>query len=129
MGLGSLDVYWVKLEQVSKSAPPGQFLKKGAFVIRGKKNYVRHAPLKMAVGIVFTNNELAIIGGPVEAIAKQTNADVEIVPGEVPSGRLAKEVLKILAKKFPEEKREKVLRLPLEEVQQFIPSGKGRILG
>ena len=128
MGLGSLDVYWVKPEQVSKGAPSGQFLKKGAFIIRGKKNYVRHVPLKVAIGITFENDMTLVIGGPPEAISKRAKAYVEMVPGDIPSGRLAKEIRKILAEKVPKEKQKDVLEIPLEEIQQFIPSGKGRIL-
>ena len=128
MGLGSLDVYWVKPEQVSKGAPSGQFLKKGAFIIRGKKNYVRHASLRVAIGVTFKDGEVLVIGGPPEAISRQTKAYVEIVPGDTPSGRLAKEIRKILAEKVPKERRKDVLEIPLEEIQQFIPSGKGRIV-
>ena len=128
MGLGSLDVYWVKPEQVSKSAPPGQFLKKGAFVIRGKKNYVRHVPLRTAVGITFKNGQPLIIGGPTEAISKQTDIYVEIVPGDTSSGRLAKQIVKTLVEKLPKENRKRILKIPIDEVQSFIPSGKGRIL-
>ena len=128
MGLSSLDVYWVKPEQVGKGAPSGQFLKKGAFIIRGKKNYVRHASLKVAIGVTFKDGEVLVIGGPPEAISRQTKAYVEITPGDVPSGRLAKEIRKILAKKVPKERRKDVLEVPLEDIQQFIPSGKGRIV-
>lgn len=128
MGLGSLDVYWVKPEQVSKTAPSGQSLKKGAFVIRGKKNYVRHAPLKVAIGITLKNSELRVIGGPTEAVSKQTNIYVEIVPGDNPSGRLAKEIIRVLAEQAPRDAKRRVLELPIEEIQQFIPSGKGRIV-
>ncbi len=128
MGLGSLDVYWVKPEQVSKGAPSGQFLKKGAFIIRGKKNYVRHVPLRIAIGIVFKDGMALVVGGPPQAISKQTKVYVEIAPGDIPSGRLAKEIRKILAEKVPKEKREEVLGVPLEEIQHFIPSGKGRIV-
>jgi len=128
MELGSLDVYWIKPEQVSKSAPPGQFLKKGAFIIRGKKNYVRHVPLRTAVGLKFKNEEPMVIGGPVEAVSKQTDIYLEIVPGDIPSGRLAKQTLKLLIEKLPKEKCKKISNILVNELQSFIPSGKGRIL-
>ena len=128
MGLGSLDVYWVKPEQVSKTAPPGQFLKKGAFIIRGKKNYVRHVPLRTAIGLKFKDGEPMIIGGPVEAVSEQTNVYVEIAPGDIPSGRLAKQILRILAEKLPKDKRVGISGNLVNEIQLFIPSGKGKIL-
>lgn len=40
-GLGVLDVFYVLPEQVSKEAQTGEFLPKGAFMIRGKTTYVR----------------------------------------------------------------------------------------
>ena len=39
-GIGA-DVYWVLPEQVSTKAKAGEFAKKGAFIISGKRNYVR----------------------------------------------------------------------------------------
>ncbi|MDD3985980.1 MAG: ribosome rescue protein RqcH, partial [Methanobacterium sp.] len=38
-GLGSADVYWVHPEQVSKTPQTGEFVTKGAFIIRGSRNY------------------------------------------------------------------------------------------
>ena len=103
-------------------------MKKGAFVVRGKKNYVRHVPLRIAVGITFRNGQPLIIGGPTEAISNQTDIYVEIVPGDTPSGRLAKQIVKTLIEKLPKETRKRILKIPIDEVQSFIPSGKGRIL-
>ena len=40
-GLGSADVYWVNPDQVSKTPQSGEFLTKGAFIIRGARNYIR----------------------------------------------------------------------------------------
>jgi len=128
MMLGAVDVYWVRPEQVSKSAPSGQFLKKGAFMIRGRKNYVRGVPLRLAIGVTFKENRPTVVGGPPTAIAKLTNLKVEIVPGEEQSSKLAKKIRWLLAERAPEKLRESILSLPLEEIQRFIPSGRGRTL-
>ncbi|HDQ07137.1 MAG TPA: fibronectin-binding domain-containing protein, partial [Candidatus Bathyarchaeota archaeon] len=42
--LSAVNVYWVNPEQVSKTPPSGQFLKKGSFMISGSKNFVRGVP-------------------------------------------------------------------------------------
>jgi predicted ribosome quality control (RQC) complex YloA/Tae2 family protein len=47
----SLDVYWVRGSQLSKQAPPGQYLPKGAFMVHGEKNFIRNVELKLWVGI------------------------------------------------------------------------------
>ncbi len=39
--------YWVHSSQVSKTAPSGEYLSTGSFMIRGKKNYIH--PTKLEV--------------------------------------------------------------------------------
>ncbi|MEM2102531.1 MAG: ribosome rescue protein RqcH [Candidatus Bathyarchaeia archaeon] len=126
--LGAVDVYWVRPDQVSKTPPSGQFLPKGSFMIYGKKNYLRKVPLQTAIGVVPKEEGKAkVIGGPKDAIAKQTNYYVEIFLGDLSSGALAKTVRTLLSQKVPKELRETVLLLPLEEIQKFIPPGKGKV--
>jgi hypothetical protein len=43
------------------------------------------------------------------------------------SGKLAKELRRILANKAPITFRKTLLKLPLEEIQRFIPAGGGEI--
>ena len=123
---GTVDVYWVKPQQVSKSPPSGQYLKKGSFIIRGAKNYFRNVPLVVAIGVQIKDHA-RIIGGPPEAISKHTNVYVEIVPGEQKSSELAKQIRHILAEKAPKDWQKQILEISLEEIQGFIPSGKGNI--
>lgn len=126
---GAVDVYWVHPEQVSKTPPTGQFLSKGSFMIYGKKNYLRKVPLKTAIGAVMGEaGQVKVVGGPKDAVAKQTEFCVEIVPGEESSGALAKHIRNVLVRKVPKELQEAVLSLSLDAIQNFIPSGKGRIV-
>jgi len=97
-------------------------------MIRGRKNYVRGVPLRLAIGVTFKENRPTVVGGPPTAIAKLTNLKVEIVPGEEQSSKLAKKIRWLLAERAPEKLRESILSLPLEEIQRFIPSGRGRTL-
>jgi len=123
----TVDAYWVKPEQVSKSPPSGQYVQKGAFIINGTKNYIRNIPLQIAMGIKSEEEYVKVIGGPVEAIAKQANAYVRIVPGKLTSSKLAKQIRFLLAKKAPDFLQKGVLEIPLEEIQKFIPLGEGEI--
>jgi len=125
--LHAIDVYWIHPEQLSKSPPPGQYLGKGAFIIHGKKNYVRKIPLRVAIGIKMRENQVTVIGGPSDAVKKQTNVYIEVIPGQQTSGTLAKHIRKLLAEKTPTEWRKQILEISLEEIQGFIPSGKGTI--
>ncbi|CAB9515922.1 export mediator factor NEMF [Seminavis robusta] len=45
--------WWVESHQVSKTAPTGEYLKVGAFMIRGKKNFLPPTQLEMGIGVMF----------------------------------------------------------------------------
>lgn len=47
-------------DQVSKSAPTGEYLTTGSFMIRGKKNYLPPSQLIMGLGIMFRLEESSI---------------------------------------------------------------------
>lgn len=125
----AVDVYWVRPEQVSKTPPTGQFLPKGSFMIYGKKNYLRKVPLHTAIGILIKEErQIKIIGGPKDAIASQTEFYIQIAPGDHSSEKLAKQIRQLLSQKAPKEWRENMLSVSLNEIQKFIPPGKGTIL-
>ncbi|KAM7459005.1 hypothetical protein BLSTO_00224 [Blastocystis sp. subtype 1] len=46
-------VYWVFDHQVSKTAPDGELLPPGSFMIRGKKNYLAPYRLELGLGLLF----------------------------------------------------------------------------
>ncbi|XP_017103896.2 ribosome quality control complex subunit NEMF homolog [Drosophila bipectinata] len=45
--------YWVTSEQVSKTAPTGEYLATGSFMIRGKKNFLPSCHLIMGLSLLF----------------------------------------------------------------------------
>jgi hypothetical protein len=47
------NAYWVHAHQVSKSAPTGEYLPTGSFMIRGKKNYLPPNQLVMGLAVMF----------------------------------------------------------------------------
>ncbi|EYC23717.1 hypothetical protein Y032_0015g2800 [Ancylostoma ceylanicum] len=50
--------WWVYAWQVSKVAKSGEYLTKGSFVIRGKKNFLPSCPLVLGFGILFRVDEI-----------------------------------------------------------------------
>lgn len=106
LGMQTTPVFWVKSEQVSKEAQPGEYLVKGAFMIRGKTNYVENK-LNAAIGITKDN---AIMGGPLEAIKKNCEKYVILEPGREKTSAVAK---KIRAK----------IGGDLDEIIRAIPAG------
>jgi predicted ribosome quality control (RQC) complex YloA/Tae2 family protein len=129
-GFGSVDVYWVKPEQLSKKGPSGEYVPRGAFMVSGKRNWMRGVPLRMAVGVVFDEeNSIARIGGgPVEAVKAKTNSLVVFVPGDLSGKDLFKRILATLAGRAPKDLRKTILKVPFEDIREFVPYGVGRIL-
>lgn len=106
--------YWVYPQQVSKTPPSGEFLPTGAFVIRGKRNYVE-VEMKLAIGDIEIKGERKIMGGSPDAIKKWCNKWVILIPGNEDKERMAKKLAEI----FKED---------IEEIKRVLPSGKFSIL-
>lgn len=123
---GSVDVYWVNLDQLSKSGPSGEFVPHGAFAVVGKRNWMRSVPLKLAVGII-VNEETCFVGGPVDAVKAKTKTSVVLVPGDLAGKELLKQILRALMLKLPKEQREKAGKTSIEQIREFVPYTKGTI--
>ena len=123
---GSVDVYWVKVDQLSKSGPSGESVPHGAFFVVGKRNWYRNTPLKVAVGIV-VGEETSFVGGPIDAVKAKTKAYIIISPGDNMGKDLLKQILKTLTLKLSKEQREKAGKVSIEQVREFIPYTKGAI--
>jgi len=89
-GFTSVDVYAVGREQVSKSAQSGEYLAKGAFVIRGERKWFRNTELKLVVG-KSESGKLSVLPANFEVKDKGSRGFVEVVPG-VEKALAAKEV-------------------------------------
>ncbi len=113
-GLGSADVYWVKPEQVSKTPQSGEFVTKGAFIIRGSRNYIRGLPLTLSVGKVDYEGE-RIMAGPPEAVSHYTENFATVKPGYTKKEEIARQI----RNKIDDEKM-----FVIEDVVRVLPSGK-----
>jgi predicted ribosome quality control (RQC) complex YloA/Tae2 family protein len=123
---GTADVYWVKVDQLSKSGPSGESVPHGAFFVIGKRNWLRNTPLRVAVGIIVVE-ETSFVGGPVEAVKAKTKSYLVILPGDLAGKELLKQILKYLMLKLPKEQREKAGKTSIEQVREFVPYTKGTI--
>jgi len=126
-GSGSCDIYYVNPEQVSKTPPAGEYLTKGAFMIYGRKNYIRGVELKIAVGFI-VGESVEVIGGPVSAISKRTRHYAVLGVGDMKSGELARRIKAAVMGKAGKEDAEKLKSVGLGGIQYWIPGGKGRLL-
>lgn len=69
--------YWVHADQVSKTAPAGEYLTTGSFMIRGKKNYIPPSRLEMGLAIIFRVDE-SCIANHASAMSVDESEDVEV---------------------------------------------------
>ncbi|WP_405265606.1 ribosome rescue protein RqcH [Methanobrevibacter sp.] len=114
MGFTSQDVFWVNPDQVTKTPESGEFLAKGSFVIRGHRNYIRGARVKLAIGIVDYEGK-RIMAGPIEALEKYCDNYVVIKPGFTKKEAIAKKIIH----KINEDDL-----LTLDDIIRVLPSGK-----
>jgi predicted ribosome quality control (RQC) complex YloA/Tae2 family protein len=126
-GFGSVDVYWVYGSQVSKSAPAGEYLRTGAFMVYGERNYIRNVKLQLALGVTLDNegNPLVFVGS--ERVAKRVSiAYVILAPGDrsLDEATLVKEEL---VRVVDEESKPLVMAVEVDHIKDVIP-GRFRIL-
>jgi predicted ribosome quality control (RQC) complex YloA/Tae2 family protein len=126
-GMGSCDVYYVKPGQVSKTAPSGEYMPKGGFMIGGKKEYMRGMRLMVVIGFIVAD-KVEIIAGPLSAVESKTKYYAAVTPGDVKSGELAKSVKEAAAKKAGKEDADMIRKIKPDLIQRLIPGGKGQIL-
>lgn len=115
-GLGSVDVYWTMPDQVSKRAPPGTYLPKGAYMVEGKRNFLK-VPIRGAVGVVTVGGEQLIACGPSSAIKNHSQVVVEVVPGRMKKSELARKARTRL--------KTEGVDVSIDEVERALPPGKG----
>lgn len=107
-------VYWVLPEQVSKTPESGEFLPKGAFIIRGKRNYCR-CKLELAVGKIELQGCVKIMAGPISSIIKLSKKYAIIAPGKNEKIHIAR----VLSKVF---------EVNVDEVDRVLPPGPINII-
>ncbi|KAI6193506.1 Nuclear export mediator factor NEMF [Aphelenchoides besseyi] len=52
-----VNAWWVRHDQVSRTAPTGEYLPAGSFMIRGKKNFLPSVQLQLGFGLMFRLDE------------------------------------------------------------------------
>ncbi|KAF7254942.1 hypothetical protein EG68_08639 [Paragonimus skrjabini miyazakii] len=78
--------WWVRSDQVSKTAPTGEYLTTGAFMIRGRKNYLPPCHFLYGFGILFKLDDESVARHKGERRVTHVNASYPSLPsnpGEV----------------------------------------------
>ena len=122
-GIHSGDAYWVRPDQVTKSAPPGEYLGKGAFMIRGTRNYLRGVELGLAVGLATHDGKLLLMAGPSTAVKSRCQVYTELRQGRGSPAETARKILAILRNRTTETMRAQLSRFTVDDVIRLLPPG------
>ncbi|TLZ51666.1 MAG: fibronectin-binding domain-containing protein [Methanobacteriota archaeon] len=114
-GIASGSTFWVLPEQVSKRAESGEYVSRGAWVVRGKRNYVHDIPVRAAIGQIEHEGHHKVMAGPVEAVAPRASRYYILEPGDQSKEEFAREC----AREF---------EVPIEEATRVLPPGKVRVV-
>jgi predicted ribosome quality control (RQC) complex YloA/Tae2 family protein len=127
-GQFSGDCYWVRPEQVSKTPESGEYVAKGAFIVRGERNYFKDVPVCAAVGIRFDESGCCVIGGPVAAVKARAKYSLEIEPGELNQGDAAKKIYRHFLEHASQDDAKAIRQTASpDRVMVFMPPGETRI--
>ncbi len=116
-GIAAGTAYWVKPQQVSKTAEAGESLPTGAFVIRGKRNYVKDIPMEAVLIEVEYKGKRKVTCAPSWTLKNSDyeGKKVRFRPGNTPLGSFSKEMSDHFS-------------VPIEEVQRLLPPGDVKIM-
>ena len=85
-------VYSVKPAQVSKSAQTGEFVGKGAFVIRGQRTWYKDMDVRIGIGIIAVNGVPMVVTGTPEHIQNMCPRYAVLTPGMTKKDQLANKI-------------------------------------
>lgn len=126
-GWTACDAYWVHTNQVSLTAPTGEFLPKGSVMIRGERNYLRGVPVRLAIGLMEEKGIPFIGAGPEMAISQQAGLYVRLVPGDTKVSDIAKLIRTHFASLAPSELRQRLETISIDEIVAILPPGTAKI--
>lgn len=125
-GLSSINVYYVRPEQVSFSAPSGEFLPRGSFMVTGRRNYVK-TRLAVAFGIRKVDGAYEVLHGPPSSVAARSKAVAEVEPGDEPARSLSLKIVDLLCRQMGYEPSKEERGSLAARIAQMLPYGKGAL--
>ena len=114
-GVQEGSAYWVLPDQVSKTPDAGAFVPRGAFIIRGKRNYEHHISMELVIGEIVHEGARKIMCAPRASMETRSKRYLVLTPGEMARSKLSSALAKELG-------------VPEEEVSRILPPGDVNIL-
>ena len=109
-GVSEGTAYWVEPDQVTKTPDAGEFVPRGGFIIRGKRNYMHHLPLELAVGEITFEGARKIVCGPLSAVKAHSAKYCLIKPSRAVRSKVSSQLARLF-------------EVPEEEISRIMPPG------
>ena len=93
-GASTCDVFFASPSQVSKSAPSGEYLGSGAFMVRGQREWRSGVKLVLGVGLVSVEGSKVLECAPLNALKAHGSVLCALKPGRTEKGEAARKILK-----------------------------------
>ena len=87
LGVTTVDVFYVNPDQVTKTTKAGEYMPKGAFMVYGKKNYIK-SELQLAIGL----KDDKVMAAALSTIKKHTKDYLIIQQGKQKKSAIAKSI-------------------------------------
>lgn len=116
-GIPAVDVYSVAPEQVSKQAPSGESIGTGAFMIIGRRQWLRKTPLELAIGLRRAGESYEVFSGPPDAVGARADFSVRVLQGTEQKGGFAKKILGLFRSKAPD------FGISVDDILGLLPAG------
>jgi predicted ribosome quality control (RQC) complex YloA/Tae2 family protein len=120
------DAYEVDPSQVSKTPESGEYVEKGAFVVRGERAYHRDVACEVAVGVRVAE-ETRVVGGPPAAVEPRVETSVRLRPGRYAQNDAAKLVYREFRDRFRDQSFVRKVASP-DRIQEFLPPGGSELV-
>ncbi len=114
--IGAGTAYWVLPDQVSKTPPTGEFLPRGAFIVRGRKNVITNIEMKLAVGKMEYEGVKKVMCAPLSAVETHCKSYIVFEPGEMKKNLFVRKLCGIFDVEH-------------EEVARILPPGDVKVIG
>jgi len=116
--------WWVHAAQVSKTAPTGEYLTTGSFMIRGKKHFLAPHALEMGLGVLFKVDEDSLARHAGERRERVEGEDGELVlrgegEGEGSAGGEGEEERRRLQAQRHKRTKAALVQQPVEEEEEM----------
>jgi predicted ribosome quality control (RQC) complex YloA/Tae2 family protein len=115
LGMNTQSVFYVSPEQVTKEAKAGEYLAKGAFMIKGKTNYIDNK-VNLAIGRIAEGEYSGLVMcAPLESVTANCQPFFQLKQGNTKPSDIAK-------------KLRKELDSPIDDVIRALPSGNSELV-